>query len=86
MYVHDANILHILEWKLDHVLILISARINNHISWKMCDEINYTFPKWNSFTVEVWEGMRNFISHLRKLVITYDYSYSMIVKWAPELP
>ena len=33
----------------------IPAWISNYIQLKMCGEITYPFPSFNSFTVEVWE-------------------------------
>ena len=50
---------------------LIPAWINNHMPSKMWDEISYPFPNFNSYTVEVWEWISNFISHIIMNVITY---------------
>ena len=38
---------------------------------KMWDEITYQFPNFNGYTVEVWEWISNFISHIIMDVITY---------------
>ena len=51
----------------------------------MCDEITYLFPSFNSYTVEVWEWISNFIAHFIMYVITFpccDWSQSMLVKRA----
>ena len=37
------------------------------------DEIPYPFSNFNSVTVEVWELIRNIISHILMDVITYPY-------------
>ena len=55
----------------------------------MWDEITYPFPNFNGYTVEVWEWISNFISHLIGPVITYawwDVNQSISIIWAPGLP
>ena len=41
----------------------IPAWISNHMPCEVWDEITYPFPNINSFTVEVWKWMNNFIAH-----------------------
>ena len=48
------------------------------MSGKVCGEITYPF---NSYTVEVWEWMNNFITHFTMDVITYPRSHFKPVKW-----
>ena len=50
---------------------LIRPWINNHIHYKVWDEITYPFPNFNSATVEVWEWISNLIAHFMIDVITY---------------
>ena len=38
----------------------VPAWISNQISGKVQDEINYTFPNFNSCNIEVWEWISNF--------------------------
>ena len=52
-------------------LTLISARISSNMHYKMRDEITYPFPNFNDCTVEVWEWISNFVSHLTVHVVTY---------------
>ena len=50
---------------------------------KVWEEIIYTFPNFNSCTVDVWEWMNNFAHPFVMDVIIYlflDYSLSIIVK------
>ena len=35
------------------------------------DEITYPFPNFNGATIEVWEGINDFIPHFLMDVITY---------------
>ena len=42
----------------------------NYIPYKVSDEITYPFPNINGETVEVWEGISNFILHTAEHVIT----------------
>ena len=37
----------------------------------MSDEINHSFPKFDGFSVEVWEWMNDFIQNYAVDVITY---------------
>ena len=46
-----------------HGLISIPAWINDYTHHNMWDKITYPFPNFNGATVEVWEWIRNFISH-----------------------
>ena len=46
---------------------------SNHMPSREWDEITYPFPNFNGCTVEVWEWIRNFISHLIMDVITYPW-------------
>ena len=57
-------------------LILSPARISNHISSKVWDEIINPFPNLNGCTVEVWEWISNLIPHFIMDVITYPYKGS----------
>ena len=41
------------------------------IHYKVWDEINYPFPKFNGCTIEVWEWMSNFIPDFTGHVIIY---------------
>ena len=69
-----------------HGLTLISGWINNHMSCKLWDEIINPFP--NSCTVEVWECTSNFLPYFIMYAIIYpcwDYSQTMLVKWAPKV-
>ena len=50
---------------------IIPAWISNHIHCKLCDRITYPFPNFNGCTVEVWEGISNFIPHFTGYLITY---------------
>ena len=38
---------------------------------KVCDEITYPFPNFNSCTIDVWEHVSNFIPYFMMDVITY---------------
>ena len=40
---------------------------------KVWFEIIYSFPNFNSCTIDVWEAMSNFIPHFIIDVITYLY-------------
>ena len=40
---------------------------------KLWDEMTYSFPNFNGVTVEVWEGIVNFIPHFMMYVITYSF-------------
>ena len=56
---------------------------SNCIHYKMWDDITYSFPNFNSTTVEVWEWISNFIPHFSGYVIIYpcwDESQTMLVK------
>ena len=56
--------------------------ISNYIFYKMWDEVIYPFPNFIGCTVEVWEWLSNFISHLSGQVITYpcrDWTSSLLV-------
>ena len=68
-----------------HGVTWIPAWISDYIHYKVWDEITYSFPNFNSCTVEVWEWISNFTPHFTGHVITYlwDYSKSMLVKGAP---
>ena len=62
-----------------HGLNSIPAWIINHIYYNVLDYITYNR--------EVWEWISNFIPHFIGHVITYpcsDYSWTMLVKGAPE--
>ena len=53
----------------------------------MWDEITYPFPNFNGGTVEVWEGISNFVPHLTRHVVTYpcwDKSLNMFIKKGPR--
>ena len=68
-------------------LTFIKAWIRNHMPSKVYDEIVFPSPNFNGCTVEVWEWISIFISHVIIGVITYpwwDLSLSMLVKGAPE--
>ena len=54
-----------------HGLTLIPAWLSNHMLSKICDEVTYSFPNFNSCTVEVWEWISNFTPHFMMDVITY---------------
>ena len=41
------------------------------MSGKVCDEITYPFTNFNGTTVEVWEWISHFITHIITDVITY---------------
>ena len=45
----------------------------DHMPSKMWDEIMYTFPNFNSYTIEVWEWISNFITHFIMDVITCPF-------------
>ena len=48
-------------------------------------DITYPFPNFNGCTIEVWEWINNFISHITGHVITYpcwDLSLSLLLKLA----
>ena len=45
-------------------LALTPAWISNHIHYKVWDKITYPFINFNGVTVEVYEGISNFIPHL----------------------
>ena len=49
----------------------ISACTSNYIHYKVYEKITYPFPNFNGYTVEVWEGMSNFIPHFTGHVFTY---------------
>ena len=62
---------------------LTPIRINNHMPSKVLDEIHYPFQNFKSYTVEVWEWIRNFITYLIMDVIIYlcsDLRYTVLVK------
>ena len=67
-----------------HELTLIPW-INNHIHYKMWDEIIYPFTSFNDCTVEVWEWINNFTPLFIGHTITYpwDPSESISLKGAP---
>ena len=44
---------------------------DKHMSSLAWDEITYSFPNFNSATVEVWEWISNFNWHFMMDVITY---------------
>ena len=46
------------------------ARINNHMTSKVWDEIIYHFPNVNSAAIEVGEWINNYIRHFLLYVIT----------------
>ena len=52
-------------------LILIPAWMNNHKPSKEWNEIVYPFPNSNEAATEIWEWMRNFISHFVMGLIIY---------------
>ena len=54
-----------------HGLTLIPGWISNQTPNKVWDEITYSFPSFNSCTVEVWEWVNVFISHFIMVSITY---------------
>ena len=54
-----------------HGLILIPAWTSNYIHYKMWDAITYPLLNFNGATVEVYEWISNFISHVTRYVITY---------------
>ena len=54
-----------------HGLTLIPAWISNHMLSKVWSEITYPFPSFSSSTIEVWEWISNFISHIIMDVIIY---------------
>ena len=75
--------------KLDPILLtsltLTPTWISNHIYYQECHDITYQFLNFNGCTVEVWERISNFISHLSVDVITYpcwDQILTMLVKRA----
>ena len=45
--------------------------LSNYIHNKICGEIIYPFSKFNGWTIEVWEGISNFIPGFTRHVITY---------------
>ena len=47
------------------------AWISNYIHYNVWCEITYTFPNFNSATVEVCEWISNFIPHFTRYVITH---------------
>ena len=51
-------------------LTLIPTWISNQMPNKVNDEITYIFPNFNCVTVEVWEWINDFISHVIRDVIT----------------
>ena len=55
----------------EHGLILIAAWISNYTLRIVWGEIDYTFPKYNAATIEVWELIGNFIQHFVVDVNTY---------------
>ena len=67
------------------LLTLTPAQISNYIHYQECHEITNQFLNFNGCTVEVWEWISDFISHLSVDVITYPYwdrSSTMLVKRA----
>ena len=54
-----------------HGLTLIPAWLSNHMLSKICDEVTYSFPNFNSCIVDVWECISNFTPHFMMDVITY---------------
>ena len=60
----------------------------NYTHFKLWDEITYPFPNFNSFTIEVWEWISNFIPHFSGHAITYpcrDLSWTRLVKGATHM-
>ena len=47
--------------------------ISNHMPSKVWDEITYPFPNFNDRSVEVWEGISNFILHFIMGLITHPF-------------
>ena len=63
--------------------LLITAWIRNHMPMKVGDEISYPFQNVNSFTIEIWELIDNFIFHFMKDKIAYlcwDLSWTVLLK------
>ena len=52
-------------------LTLNPAAINNHLSYKMQNEIVYPFPNVNGAAIEAWEWVSNIIPHFIGYVITH---------------
>ena len=50
---------------------LIPTWISNYMSNKEWDKITYQFPNFNGCTVEIWEGISNFILHFIMDIIIY---------------
>ena len=65
---------------------LILAWISNYNHHKVCDDISYPFPNFNSHTVEVWLWISNLITHLpghMVIFVCWDLNKSVLIKWAP---
>ena len=56
-------------------LTLIPTRISNYMFYEMKYEISYPLPNYNSTTVEIWEWINNFISHILGM-----WLFSMLAK------
>ena len=59
----------VLQHKVRHGLSLFLAWIHNHMLSNVWGEINYPFPNFNGYAVEVWERMIDFILHFTRYVI-----------------
>ena len=55
----------------EHGLISDPAWMNTHIPRKVWDEITYSVPNFNGYTVEVWEWISNFTLHFMMDVIIF---------------
>ena len=49
---------------------IIAAWLSNHIHYEMWDEINGPFPNFSVGTIEVWEWINDFTSHITGHVIS----------------
>ena len=58
-------VMHLVWRTLTYGFTLIQACISNHMPSRVWDELNCPFPHVNGCTVEVWEWIRNFISHFK---------------------
>ena len=47
--------------------------VSNYIHDKVRDEATYPFPKFNGATINVYQGMNNFIPHFTDHVIAYPW-------------
>ena len=63
---------------IQHGLNFVPAWISKCIHYKVWDEITYSFPNFNSSTIDVWEWIINFILHFTVHAVTFPCEIYLI--------